>query len=171
MLSPLWFNNHLRSPSSMPPQSEHQYEIAIIALTASLQDSNIIAEHVFSKSPNTFSPNHRTRFLQNRQKRFLQITEDFSPNLQDISPISEQHTFCSVLDGKDPVFDLSLHVSWAPRPALWVVGCGSLVTPIPPTRPWAPRSMLWTMGQPRPRVQHRIHCPNAAYVAFISKFV
>ena len=69
-----------------------------------------------------------------------------SPYLQDVSPIVEQHTFRSVLYGEDPVFDLSLHVLRAPHSALWVVGCGSLVTPVPPTDPRAPRSTLWTMG-------------------------
>ena len=66
--------------------------------------------------------------------------------LQVISPTAERHMFCSALYGEDPVYDLSLHVLWAPRSALWVVGCGSLVTPIPPTRARAPRSTLWTMG-------------------------
>ena len=36
--------------------------------------------------------------------------------------------FCSMLYGEDLVFDLSLHVLWAPRSALWVVGYGSLVS-------------------------------------------
>ena len=54
--------------------------------------------------------------------------------------------FCFVLYGEDPVSDLSLHVLRALRSALWVVGYGSLVTPIPPTRAQAPRSTLWTMG-------------------------
>ena len=39
-----------------------------------------------------------------------------------------------MLYGEDPVSDLSLHMLRAPRSVLWVVGCGSLVTPIPPTR-------------------------------------
>ena len=69
-----------------------------------------------------------------------------SPYLQDISPTAEQHIFCFVLYGEDPVFDLSLHVLWAPRSTLWVVDCGSLVTPVPPTRAQAPRSTLWIMG-------------------------
>ena len=59
---------------------------------------------------------------------------------------AEKHTFRSVLYGEDPVFDLSLHVLWAPCSVLWVVGRGSLVTPIPPTCARATRSMLWTMG-------------------------
>ena len=33
------------------------------------------------------------------------------------------------------------------------------------------RLMLWIMGHPRPRVQQRIHCSDAAYAPFISKFV
>ena len=61
---------------------------------------------------------------------FLQIAKDFSPNLQDISPISEQLTFFSVLFRDDLVSDPSLHVPRALRSALWVVGCGSLVTPV-----------------------------------------
>ena len=69
-----------------------------------------------------------------------------SPYLQDVSPIVEQHTFRSVLYGEDLVFDLSLHVLRALHSVLWVVGYGSLVTPIPPTHAWAPRSTLWTMG-------------------------
>ena len=144
--SPLWFNLRLRSPSSMLLHNELQYEIAIIAQnmfspnhqTCFLQ----IAEHFFSKSLNMFSSNCQC-ILPNM---FLQITEQFAPNLQDISPISEQHTFFSVLFGEEPVPDLSLHVPRAPRSALWVVGCGSLVTPVPPTRPRALRSTLWTMG-------------------------
>ena len=52
--------------------------------------------------------------------------------------------FRSMLYGEDPVSDLSLHVLRALRSALWVVDCGSLVTPVPPTRPRAPRSTLWT---------------------------
>ena len=66
--------------------------------------------------------------------------------LQVISPTTEQHMFRSVLYGEDLVSDLSLHVLQAPRSTLWVVGCGPLVTPIPPTCAWAPRSTLWTMG-------------------------
>ena len=54
--------------------------------------------------------------------------------------------FCSKLYGEDLVSDLFLHVLRAPRSTLWVVGYGSLVMPIPPTRARAPRSMLWTMG-------------------------
>ena len=45
--------------------------------------------------------------------------------------------FRSVLYGEDLVSDPSLHVVRAPRSALWVVGCGSLVTSVPPTRAWA----------------------------------
>ena len=57
---------------------------------------------------------------------------------QNVSPIAEQHTFCSVLYGEDPVSDLSLHMLRAPRSVLWVVDCGSLVTSVPPTRARAP---------------------------------
>ena len=144
---------------------ELQYVIAVTASTTFLQ----IAEHVFSKSPNMISPNRRTCFLHNRRTRFLQIAEhDFSKSLNMFSPqlpnvispnrrarflqiakhflIGEQHPFFSVLFGDDPVSDFSLHVLWAPRSALWVVGCGSLVTPVPPTHARAPRSTLWTMG-------------------------
>ena len=91
-----------------------------------------IVKHVFSKSPTYFA----TRFLQN--------AKHFALNLQDISPISELHTLFSVLFGEDLVSGPSLHVPWAPRSTLWVVGYGSLVTPVPPTRPRAPRSTLWT---------------------------
>ena len=42
--------------------------------------------------------------------------------------------FHSVFFGEDLVSDLSLHVLWAPRSALWVVGYGSSITPVPPTR-------------------------------------
>ena len=94
-----------------------------------------------------------------------------SPYLQNISPTAEQHTFRFVFFGEDLVFNLSLHMLWAPRSTLWVVGCGSLVMPICPTCLWAPCSTLWTMGQSRPRVQHRIHCLGSAYATFISKFV
>ena len=66
--------------------------------------------------------------------------------LQVISPTAEQHMFRSTLYGEDPVSDLSLHMLRAPRSALWVVDCGSLVMPILPTRARAPRSTLWTMG-------------------------
>ena len=66
--------------------------------------------------------------------------------LQVISPTAEQHTFCSVLYGEDPVFDLSLHVLQAPRSVLWVVGYGFLVMPVLPTRARALRSTLWTIG-------------------------
>ena len=93
-----------------------------------------IAEHVSSKSPMYFAT------------LFHQIAEHFPPNLQGISLISEQHTFFFVPFGEDPVSDPSLHVLRAPRSALWVVGCGSFVTPVHPTRPRAPCSMLWTMG-------------------------
>ena len=93
-----------------------------------------------------------------------------SPYLQNVSPIAEQHTFCSILYGEDPVSDLSLHVLWAPHSALWVIGCGSLVMPVPPTRPWAPHSTLWTMGQPRPRAQHR-NWSDATYTTYISKLI
>ena len=40
--------------------------------------------------------------------------------------------------GENLVSDLSLHVLRAPRSALWVVGYGSSVTSVPPTRAWAP---------------------------------
>ena len=153
----------------------------------------------FSKSPKlspngflqnclTISPNRRHIFAENRRISFLQITEHvssksptylatrflqtaehFTLNLQDISPISEQPTFFSVLFGEDPVSDLSLHVPRAPRSALWVVGYGSLVTPVSPTRARAPRSTLWTMSQPRPRAQLRTNCSDAAYTVYISK--
>ena len=93
-----------------------------------------ITEHVSSKSPTYLAT------------RFLQTAEHFTLNLQDISPISEQPTFFSVLFGEDPVSDLSLHVPRALRSALWVVGYGSLVTPISPTCARAPHSTLWTMG-------------------------
>ena len=66
--------------------------------------------------------------------------------LQVISPTTEQHMFRSVLYGEDLVSDLSLHVLWAPCSTLWVISYGSLVTPIPATRPRALRSTLWTMG-------------------------
>jgi hypothetical protein len=59
-------------------------------LASDMISPNIIAEHVFSK-----------------------IVEHFSPHLRDVSPIREQLTFFSVLFGEDPVFDLSLHVLWA----------------------------------------------------------
>ena len=62
--------------------------------------------------------------------------------LQVISPAAEQHKFHSTLYGKDLVFDVSLHVLRAPRSALWVVGCGSLVMSIPPTCARAPRATL-----------------------------
>ena len=130
-----------------------------------LQISKVVAERFSPKSPNDFSKssthffaeNHRISFLQITEHvssksptylatRFLQTAEHFTLNLQDISPISEQPTFFSVLFGEDPVSDLSLHVPRAPRSALWVVSCGSLVTSIPPTRARARRSMLWTMS-------------------------
>ena len=150
VFSPLW------SPSSKLLHNELQYEIAITALTMFLQISNVIAER-FSPNHRTISPSRRTHFLQIAEHVFskspmyfatcfLQIAEHFAPNLQDISPISEQHTFFSLLFGEDPVSDLSLHVPQAPRSVLWVVGCGSSVTPVLPTRPRAPRSTLWTMG-------------------------
>ena len=66
--------------------------------------------------------------------------------LQVISPTTEQHMFRPILYGEDSVSNPSLHVLWAPRSALWVVGYGSLVTPIPPTHARAPCSTLWTMG-------------------------
>ena len=66
--------------------------------------------------------------------------------LQVISPTAEQHTLRSVLYGEDPVSDLSQHVLQALRSTLWVVDCGSLVTPIPPTCARAQRLTLWTMG-------------------------
>ena len=66
--------------------------------------------------------------------------------LQVISPTAEQHTFRSALYGEDLVSDLSLHMLRAPRSALWVVGYGSLVTPVPPTRARSPRSALWLLG-------------------------
>ena len=66
--------------------------------------------------------------------------------LQVISLTAEQHTFRSALFGEDPISDLSLHVLRAPRSVLWVVGYGSLVTPVPPTHARALRSTLWTMG-------------------------
>ena len=69
-----------------------------------------------------------------------------SPYLQDILPTAKQHTFCSMLYGEDPVSDLSLHMLWAPRSALWVVGCGSSVTPVPPTRAWAPALDIMEYG-------------------------
>ena len=53
--------------------------------------------------------------------------------LQVILTNTEQHTFRFILYGEDLVSNLSLHVPWAPRSALWVVGCGSLVTPVLPT--------------------------------------
>ena len=60
-----------------------------------------------------------------------------SPYLQDILLTAEQHTFRSMFFGENPVSDLSLHVLWAPRSTLWVVGYGPLVTPICPTCLWA----------------------------------
>ena len=144
---------------------ELQYEIAITAPTTFLQISNVTAERFFSNTVELFlqiadtffAKNHQISLLQIAEHvfsksptyfatRFLQITKYFAPNLQDISSISEQHTLCSILYGKDPVSDLSLHVLRAPRSTLWVVGYGSLVTPIHPTRLRAPRLTLWTMG-------------------------
>jgi len=93
-----------------------------------------VAEHVTSKSPTYLAT------------CFLRTTEHFALNLQDISPIGVQLTFFSVLFGEDLVSDLSLRVPWALRSALWVVGSGSLVTLVSPTRAWALRSMFWTMG-------------------------
>ena len=128
---------------------ELQYEIAITAPTTFLVISpsrrhifaknrrtvfSNIAEHVSSKSPTYFAT------------RLLQVAKHFVPNLQDLSPISEQLTSFSVLFGEDPVSDLSLNVLRAPRSALWVVGYGSLVTPLLPTHAWALRSTSWTMG-------------------------
>ena len=69
-----------------------------------------------------------------------------SPYLQDILPTAEQHMFRSMFFGENPVSDLSLHVLQAPRSVLWVVGYGSMVTSVPPTRARAPRSTLWNMG-------------------------
>ena len=137
-----------------------------------LQISKASAKCFSPKSPNSFLQNHRTFSPKRRQfftesrrisvlqitehvssksptylaTRFLQTAKHFILNFQDILPISEQPTFFSVLFGEDPVSDLSVHVPRAPRSALWVVGCGSLVTPISPTRARAPRSTLWTMG-------------------------
>ena len=47
--------------------------------------------------------------------------------------------FRSTLYGEDPVSDLSLHVLRAPCSALWVVGYGSSIMPVPPTRAQAPK--------------------------------
>ena len=102
-------------------------------------------------------------------KHFLQTAEHFTLNLQDISPISEQLTFFSVLFGDDPVSDFSLNMPWAPRSALWVVDYGSLVTPVSPTPARAPRLTLWTMGYPRPKAQHITNCSVAAYTTSIPK--
>ena len=67
--------------------------------------------------------------------------------LQVISITVEKCTFRFFsFYGEDPVSDLSLHVLRALRSALWVVGCGSLATPVCPTRLRALRSTLWTMG-------------------------
>ena len=92
-------------PSSKLLLNELQYEITITALPR------------FSISPTC-----------DRHK----LLHCLSPYLQNISPTIEQHAFYSVLYGEDPVSDLSLHVLQAPRSALWVVGCGSLITSIPP---------------------------------------
>ena len=127
-----------------------------------LQNADALSPKIARKS---FRQNHRTRFLQIAEQVFSKASnvfpptlqcisphvlsknaEHFTPNLQVVSPISEQRTFCSILLGDNPVSNLSLHMLRAPCFALWVVGCGSLVTPVPPTRPRAPRSTLWTMG-------------------------
>ena len=155
--------------------NELQYNIAerfspkITERLLQIADHNF-AEQFSPKSPNgffskTISPNRRHIFTENHRisvlqstehvysdtpmylaKLFLQTAEHFTLNLQDISSISEQPTFFSVLFGEGPVSDLSLHVPRAPHSALWVVGCGSLVTPISPTGAQAPRSTLWTTG-------------------------
>ena len=160
-----------------------------------LQISKARSKRFSPKSPNgflqnrrTFSPKRRQIFTENHRisvlqitehvsskspmylaTRFLQTTEHFTLNFQDILPINEQHIFLSVLLREDPVFDLSLHVPRAQCSALWVVGCGSLVMPIYPTRAPAPRSTLWTMGYPRPRAQLRTNCSDAAYTIYIFK--
>ena len=116
------------------------------ALSYSITNSNTESPTYFTEQILQIADHVSPALQHSHRTRFLQIAKHFAPNHQDISPISEQHTFFSVLFGKDPVSDPSLHVPWAPCSALWVVGCGSLVTPIPPTRPQAPRSTLWTMG-------------------------
>ena len=78
---------------------------------------------------------------------YLLVLRLYDLYLQVISITAEQYTFRFFpFYGEDPVSDLSLHVLRAPRSALCVVGCGSLVTPVPPTRARAPCSTLWTMG-------------------------
>ena len=128
--SPLRFNLHLRSSSSTFLHNELQYEIAITTPTTFLQIANVfhrmiflqIAEHVFSKSPYTVSPNHRTCFLQIAEHVFLRIAEHvfskspniFSPNRQHISPhVSPNH---QIFFSKSPRY-------FADRRAAYVLLC------------------------------------------------
>ena len=83
---------------------------------------------------------YRLWAIRGRELRAEFIARSPFPPSTVISITAKQHTFRFFLYGEDPVSDLSLHVLRAPRSALWVVGCGSLVTPVPPTRARAPRS-------------------------------
>ena len=95
--SPLWFNPHLRSMSSMLLHNELQYEIDITAPTTFLQISNVIAERFSPISPNNFtkSPTHfcqksPNRSSPNRRTHLLQIANVF---LHAFSP--NHRTLCS----------------------------------------------------------------------------
>ena len=100
-MSPLWFNTHLWSPSSLLLHNELQYEIAITTPTTFLQISNVIAEpftpkslsdfsktptHYRQKSPNTFSPKSPNTFSP-------KALNTFPPTHQRISPhvLSKKH--------------------------------------------------------------------------------
>ena len=59
---------------------ELQYEIAITVPTMFLQIANVFRQTCFSKSPNTFSPNRQTRFLQITEWFFSKSPNTSSPN-------------------------------------------------------------------------------------------
>ena len=156
------------------PKSPNDFSKSLTTISPNkfLQISKASAKRFSPKSPNGFlqnrrtvSPKHRQSFTENRRIRVLQITGHISSksptylatrfletaehsilNLQDILLISDQPIFFYVLFGEDPVSDPSLHVPWAPRSTLWVVGCGCLVMPFSPTRARALRSTLWVTG-------------------------
>ena len=139
-------NRHRISPNKFLQITEHVSPNHRTRFSKSsnmfLQIAIVFRQTGFSKSPTTF---HQISNVF-RRTGFSKSPTMFSPYLWNVSPTTEQHTFCSVLYGEDPVSDLSLHMLRAPCSVLWVVGCGSLVTPVPPTHARAPRSTLWTMG-------------------------
>ena len=133
-------SSNTTSPNGFLQKSPNDYSKSPTTISPSnfLQISKI-AERFFLQNDSPKSPTHF--FTEDHLISVLLSTEHVSSN----TPTYLAKCFLQTV-GNDPVSDPSLHVPRAPRSALWVVGYGSLVMPVPATRARAPRSMLWTKG-------------------------